>query len=349
MNSVLENTFLISSILGILISLVMMSQIFRGNKADFFLGLVVFMMGIEILFSWGVQSGYVNSADPIRYWKLLNYLVFPPALWIFVKYNTDDNFQFQSWHYFLFFPAIIGYAIEIWSGTMSISLMEYPLWIWYSDYLPMVGTLLVIGYFWIKYFKLNPLRSIKIGNKAFLSQLRLLLLMLSLTLICVMWIIFNFIGWKYYYFIEFTLTFMFLGFALLNFLENQSFPSLTPENKNHNFPNYNDKKSLELLELTLKEQQHYLKPNFPLKELASELNLPQRYVSFLINHYHDKNYKEFINEYRIKTFLSKAQTSEKDSKTLLGLALESGFSSKSTFNQVFKNYTGKSPSEYLKG
>ena len=70
-------------------------------------------------------------------------------------------------------------------------------------------------------------------------------------------------------------------------------------------------------------------------------------MSFLINHYHHKNYKEFINQYRIETFLNKAQSSQKDSKTLLGLALESGFSYKSTFNQVFKKHMGKSPSDYL--
>ena len=91
----------------------------------------------------------------------------------------------------------------------------------------------------------------------------------------------------------------------------------------------------------------FLKPNLTLKELSSKLNLPTRYVSFLINHYHKKNYKEFINEFRIETFLTKAKSEEKDYKTLLALAFESGFSSKSTFNLVFKKHLGQSPSEYL--
>ena len=98
---------------------------------------------------------------------------------------------------------------------------------------------------------------------------------------------------------------------------------------------------------TLNEKKLFLKPNLPLKELSYELNLPPRYVSFLINHYHKKNYKEFINTFRIETFLSKAKSEEKDYKTLLGLAMESGFSSKSTFNLVFKKHLGQSPSEYL--
>jgi AraC-like DNA-binding protein len=41
-----------------------------------------------------------------------------------------------------------------------------------------------------------------------------------------------------------------------------------------------------------------------------------------------------------------ANPSEKH-KSLLGIALDAGFNSKSSFNQVFKQHTGKTPSEYL--
>ncbi|WP_159076457.1 helix-turn-helix domain-containing protein [Flagellimonas amoyensis] len=119
------------------------------------------------------------------------------------------------------------------------------------------------------------------------------------------------------------------------------------EDRNREFPNYDDQHNLVLLEKTMQEHKPYLNPNIPLKQLALELNLPARYVSFLINQYHHKNYKEFINTYRIDAFLEKVKSGENKTKTLLGLALECGFSSKSTFNQVFKNHMGKSPSEYI--
>ena len=344
----LENIFLVASILGFLISLTMMSDIFKTNKANFFIGLIVFMIALELLFSWAVVSGYTQDTNAFAFWKYLNYLIFPPAIYLFVKFNTDDNFQIKPWHYILFLPALVEYFFMYWSATHNISLRNYPAWIWFSDYLPMIGTIAAITYFWVKYYKLNTHKTIKTSKVVFMSQLRLLLLMGSLTLICAMWLAFNFVGWKHYEYIEFTITFLFIGFALLNFLENRQFPSMAQEEKNEKFPNYNDEENLALLETSLKENQFYLKPNFPLKEFALELQLPARYVSYLINHYHHKNYNEFINQYRIDAFLNKAKTSEKDSKTLLGLALDSGFSSKSTFNQVFKNHTGKTPSEYLK-
>ena len=56
------------------------------------------------------------------------------------------------------------------------------------------------------------------------------------------------------------------------------------EDKNREFPKYDDQNSLVLIERSLRENKSYLNPNFPLKELSLELKLPARYVSFLINH-----------------------------------------------------------------
>ncbi len=344
MNHLLQNVYLVSSIIGILISLAMIAQIFTPRKANFFIGLVVLIVAIELLFSWGAKSGYTNTPGAIPYWTLLNYLIIPPSIWLFVKYKTEHNFRFQSWHYLLYLPALVAYVTNFLATKSSVSLIDYPLWLLFTDYLPLLGTLFAISYFWLKYLRLPIPRSDK---KAIFSQVKLVMLMLCLSLVCLFWLAFTFIGWKYYAWIEVTLSFLFLGFAFLHLLDNQDLPFLTTQAKNQDFHKYDDKKSLHLMDRRLKQYQYFLRPNLLLKELAAELELPSRYVSFLINHYHRKNYKEFINQYRIETFLNKAQSTEKDSKTLLGLALESGFSSKSTFNQVFKKQMGTSPSEYL--
>lgn len=325
---------------------ILIFQIFKNNKSDFFIGIVVITLGIELLFSWGFHSGYNNSPNAIPFWKLLNYLLLPPSVWLFIKYSTDDNFKTLSWHYFLFFPAVIAYGFELYSDLTSFSLKQYSLWIWFTEYIPIVGMLYVISVFWIAYLKSIGFNAN--NEKQKIGQLRLFLLMVSLTLITLLWLIFSFIGWEYINIIEFVLIFMFLGFTFLNFVYNQGFQTLKLEEKNHSFPNYNDQENIKLLHLYLEENRPFLKPMFPIKELSIELNLPPRYVSFLINHHHNKNYKEFINEYRIDAFLKKAESDQLNSKTILGLALESGFNSKSTFNYVFKNIKGTSPKEYLK-
>lgn len=342
-----QNIFLVSAVIGALIGFALVSRIFTKDKGDFFLGLVVLILAVELFFSWGAQSGLNNSPGVFPYWILLNYLIIPPSIWIFVKYHLDDNFEFQTWHLWLFLPALIAYGFDIWSSVEHVSLIEYTAWVWFSQYLPLLALLYVLGFFWVKYFQSNRRTGDKSQRNSFLVHLRFMMLMISLTMVCLLWLTFELIGYEHYELIEYTFIFLFVGFAFLNFLESRNFLYLAKDEKDEEFPNYDDQKSLKLLEASLKEHKSYLKPNFPIKELALEVKLPARYVSFLINHYHNKNYKEFINQYRIDTFLQKIESGENESKTLLGLALDSGFSSKSTFNQVFKKHMGKSPSAYL--
>ena len=343
-----ENIYFGAAIIGLLISISLLSFIFREHKANFFIGLVVLILSFEILFSWGARSGYNNSEGAFPIWLLLNYLVIPPSIWFFVKYHTDDNFKLLKWHLLLYVPAALESIIQIFTLQMSISLVNSSLWVWFSDYLPMVSLILVIGYFWKTYVQLSNNHQIKSKKSIWLSQMRFLLLMSTLSLISIFWLVFTFIGWEYFSLIEILLIVLFFGMAFLMFLDTQTVPVMTTKtDKSSEFPHFNDDRYLKELEQILSENKLYLKPNLPLKELSSEMELPHRYVSYLINKYHNKNYKEFINEYRIDTFLEKAQSGKEDHKTLLALALESGFSSKSTFNQVFKNHRGKTPSEYL--
>ena len=54
-----------------------------------------------------------------------------------------------------------------------------------------------------------------------------------------------------------------------------------------------------------------------------------------------KNFNDFINEYRIREVTRKMQDPAYDSVTLLGIAFDSGFNSKTTFNRTFREMTGK--------
>lgn len=60
------------------------------------------------------------------------------------------------------------------------------------------------------------------------------------------------------------------------------------------------------------------------------------------------NFNDFINQYRVKAVIKKMEAGEHTIQTLLGLALEVGFNSKSTFNRAFKRHTSRSPNDYIK-
>lgn len=92
----------------------------------------------------------------------------------------------------------------------------------------------------------------------------------------------------------------------------------------------------------------YLDPELSLAKLASRLDLPPHVVSQVLNLELGKNFYEFINEYRFKEVQNRLQKPEYQHLTILGIALDSGFNNKNTFNKVFKKHAGLTPTQYLK-
>lgn len=342
-----ESLYLIAAVLGILISLALISQVFTDKKGNFFLGLVMLLFSFEILFSWGALSGYNNSEGAFHIGLLLNYLIVPPSIWLFVQYSTAPSFKWKPWYYLLFIPALIQLVFQLLSRTGGWSLRGNLLWVFFVDYLPLLGFIAALAFFWIRYFRLRRHNAFKASQDKWLPRFRVLLLMGGLSLICLAWIVFSFIGWEYFEIIELILVVLIFALAFLNFLGTPQFPTVIKSTIKEEFPGYKDEEQLKRLDYALSKEEQYLDPDLSLKSLATTLGVPSRYVSYLINRYHHKNFKEYINNFRLDAFLKKAQSEEAQQKTLLALALESGFSSKSTFNQVFKNRFGKSPSQYL--
>ncbi|MFT3703032.1 MAG: ABC transporter permease [Agriterribacter sp.] len=93
---------------------------------------------------------------------------------------------------------------------------------------------------------------------------------------------------------------------------------------------------------------YYKDPELSLTSLAEKLQLHSNELSRIINSGLKKSFNDFINEYRVLETARKIQDADFDHMTLLGIAFESGFNSKTTFNRIFKEMTGKSPTEYKK-
>lgn len=90
----------------------------------------------------------------------------------------------------------------------------------------------------------------------------------------------------------------------------------------------------------------YQNAGLTLRGLAEALDLHPNELSRIINAGTGKNFNDFINTYRVNDVMRKIQDSAYDHVTLLGIAFDCGFNSKTTFNRTFKQLTGKSPTEY---
>jgi AraC-like DNA-binding protein len=90
----------------------------------------------------------------------------------------------------------------------------------------------------------------------------------------------------------------------------------------------------------------YLNPDLTLPQLAVELGISSHLLSQVINEHFKLNFFDFVNQYRVEAFKELIGNPKYDNFSLLGIAFECGFNSKSAFNRVFKKSTGLTPSQY---
>ncbi len=102
------------------------------------------------------------------------------------------------------------------------------------------------------------------------------------------------------------------------------------------------------LTVQMDELKLYTNPDITLVELSQVLKVPSNYLSQVINTYENKNFYDYINTKRINLFLDLIKKDESKKYTILSIAFDCGFNSKSSFNKYFKKTTDLTPSEYIK-
>ena len=100
------------------------------------------------------------------------------------------------------------------------------------------------------------------------------------------------------------------------------------------------------LEERMTKDQLYLNATLGLPELAAMMNTSSHQLSYLINEGFNENFFQFVNRYRIEEAKRLLHSQKHRHLNMLGIAYESGFNSKTTFNTTFKKLTGLSPSEF---
>lgn len=94
--------------------------------------------------------------------------------------------------------------------------------------------------------------------------------------------------------------------------------------------------------------QSFRKQGFTITQLAVELSMPMHHLSYVLNQHYKQRFTDFINGHRVNYV--KELLKEEDSRALKleTLAMEAGFSARSTFFTAFKKLTGLSPYEYIR-
>ncbi|MGC4040096.1 MAG: helix-turn-helix transcriptional regulator [Flavobacterium sp.] len=97
----------------------------------------------------------------------------------------------------------------------------------------------------------------------------------------------------------------------------------------------------------LNTEKSYQDPNFSKAILAKKLNTNGSYISKALSLNGNKKFNQLINEYRINQVKEELINKNFQNFTLEYLYMKAGFTQQSTFNRVFKELTGQTPSEYI--
>lgn len=127
-------------------------------------------------------------------------------------------------------------------------------------------------------------------------------------------------------------------------------PAIIPDNiKKQDIPKLSDRTDSEAMQNLLNYmngKKPYLEETLSLTDLAGQLNMTRNQLSELINKNTGDNFYMFVNKFRVEEVKRLISDPKNKNFTILSLAYEAGFPSKSSFHTIFKKFTGLTPTEY---
>jgi putative ABC transport system permease protein len=237
-----------------------------------------------------------------------------PLLYFYVRQLTRPERRFSRKDVLHFLSLLVTFWMPAWLVLTSVIVYLY------------LSHRLIADF----YYRLRPV----LMDRPRFAFRRLDQALLLLGLLCLLWMLNDVFC--------FTVAFVLIGMAVEAMLKPGSAVQLTMPITDRSDAR---EKSRRLKE-AVAANRLYEDAELTLTTLAVKLIMHPHDLSRIINNGLEKNFSDFINEFRVREIARKMQDPAYDRLTLLGIAYESGFNSKRTFNRVFKEITGKTPVEY---
>lgn len=362
MNTSEFNSFIVILIYGslVLLSLLTLANPLKVNKkANFWFGLFLFLWSTywmdEILFLITGRTIEFHSLLGVRFIQFLT----PIFFYFSILFYTNPSFRFKiSDLKFLVFPAVfmiclVGIALGI--GTFLGSL---------SVILILIQALFYTGLSYITIRRHQRKIQQFSSNTEGIDLNWLEYIILVLFMVNIIYVIYNLFydpkSLNFFINTVFLLVIYLVGYYSLK--QKEIYP-LEEKQREELISIDEDKDSEEVkrklisdeelfkiktaLENLMDAQKPYLDSELNLIRLAEMLSVSTHHLSYVINTGFGKNFFQYVNEFRVDH--AKKLLKESNSKlSILGIAYESGFNSKTSFNTTFKKLTGQTPSEFRK-
>ena len=337
---------------------------------------MVFSLGSSCLFySFNNLEFYLQYPHLIRVdWGIP--LLFGPLIYLYTLFLTNNTEEWSEKHYFHFFPYLINIVILIpffiKSGEEKIQILDYfttsitsgtDNYIYYNYILRIAISVIGISYAigsldLLKEYKTKLLAEFSDIDKHKLDWLKIILyFFLGLSIIFVITSLFLFndiypqFEYNVFYFILIFFLIYGLSYKTLTQPKIVSTAGIVEKPKGNSKDEIKSKKISEQglrLKQYMVEDKPYLDGELTASQLAQKLNMTRHQLSELLNEEIGTNFYDLINGYRIEEFKKRLQHPDNSNLTLLAIAFDSGFNSKTSFNTIFKKNTGLTPSQFKK-
>ena len=272
--------------------------------------------------------------------------LFITFLFLFFRYYNNGKESFAKLDYLFFIPNLIYFIIELieinsQSENFIVEIIEVLIEFTFFAYLCILFYSIITTKrkHWILYF-VTPI-SILFG----FASINDFLLAFGYDA----FEIFNDQNFNTYLLLIIAFLFYFISLTLMNKKMNDILPKIKKDKYNNS--NLNQEAIAQYktdLINSMVNDKMYLNPKLSIHDLSKRNNIPRQYISEVLNEYMNTSFQDFVNEYRVEEFINRLKNNQDNQFTLLAIALDVGFNSKSSFNAIFKKSKGLTPTEYNK-
>ena len=360
--------FSVGAVQGLVFGGILQKSNNHNRVANQFLAAILFLFSYRLI----VQSlrlfglGYYD----IWYYFMLDLSwVSGALLYFYVKALITPHFKLKRNDWIHFFPLVfqIGFSIFVrlqnlyWDGTREslswLGYWGYVVWMNYST-IYIVASSLIIFYAIKAQQLLNyPINKVEIDPNR-IRWIKMILLafkyyfLLVLAILIVDLLIYNFtLGNNYFYFIRFYYYPFFIGISILTYwigmegFKRKDDKGIVLKTEIPSAKKQQLHQIAQRLEHLMIEQKLYKNPELNLRMVADALEIKPYLLSQTLKEIFHSKFSDYINKLRVEEIRRLIKDPAKQHFTLLTLALEAGFNSKSSFNRSVKKHLGISPSE----
>ena len=338
---------------GLIIGILLLIKSFKLKQEKFYLSLI--LIGFAAILGRVIVIGIYENQSSL--FISLNFiLLISPAFYFYAKESTIVAKSLLKFKYQPFLPFLIinlGYIAFYYSQKDSINYQVY------LSYIIRANEGFSIIYFSIYlYFTYDIIKRNRSSYTTILYKLLVQLsfifsgfLLIWLTYVIAEWIYFHYSMELVFYYPMMLLLAVILYYMSLKVLITAQFLfdiKGMAKRKTIILENEESKNLLDQLTLYMNEQKPFLDGDISLIALANAINVNPKTLSFVVNEHLQKNFNDYINDWRIEEVKKRLDDKSYAHFKMLSIAFDCGFNSKSTFNLAFKKARGLSPSAYRK-